>query len=135
PRRAGAPVALPIGRDDRDRTRFAVAPRGRPSITRYRLLGGLADGRSLVLLAPVTGRTHQLRVHLAALGCPVAGDLVYGRGRRSEPPSMLLHAASLCLRLPGAGEPRRFRAPLPERFRAATGVVDCLRTVSPAGGR
>ena len=126
---------LPIGRDDRDRTRFSVAARGRPAITRYRLLGGLAGGRSLMLLIPVTGRTHQLRVHLAALGCPVAGDVVYGKGRRSEPTAMLLHSASLRLRLPGAAEPRRFRAPLPERFRVAPGVVDCLRTVSPAGGR
>ncbi len=141
PPEPGGTVDLPIGRDDRDRTRFAVAARGRPAITRYRLLGGLADGRSLLLLAPVTGRTHQLRVHLAALGCPVAGDMVYGRGRRSQQPSMflqssmLLHSASLRLRLPGSEEPRRFRAPLPERFRAASGVVDYLRAVSPAGGR
>lgn len=141
PPEAGGIVELPIGRDDRDRTRFSVAARGRTAITRYRLLGGLAGGRSLVLLIPVTGRTHQLRVHLAALGCPVAGDVVYGKRRRSEPvsmlphASMLLHSASLRLRLPGAAEPRRFRAPLPERFRAAPGVVDCLRTVSPAGER
>jgi 23S rRNA pseudouridine1911/1915/1917 synthase len=141
PPAADGTVDLPIGRDDRDRTRFAVVARGRPAITRYRLLGGLEGGCSLVLLIPVTGRTHQLRVHLASLGCPVAGDVVYGRSRRSEPASMLLHgsmllhSASLRLRLPGAEEPRRFRAPLPERFRAKPGVVDCLRTVSPAGAR
>jgi len=135
PPAADGVVDLPIGRDDRDRTRFAVAARGRPALTRYRLLGGLAGGRSLLLLAPVTGRTHQLRVHLAALGCPVAGDVVYGRGRLSEPAAMLLHSARLRLRLPGTEEPRRFRAPLPERFRATPGVVDCLRSVSPAGGR
>lgn len=135
PPTADGTADLPIGRDDRDRTRFAVAAHGRPAITRYRLLGGLVGGRSLMLLAPVTGRTHQLRVHLAALGCPVAGDIVYGRGRRSEQASMLLHSASLRLRLPGEEELRRFRAPLPERFRSTPGVVDCLRSVSPAGGR
>ena len=135
PPAAAGTVDLPIGRDGRDRTRFAVVARGRPALTRYRLLGELAGERSLVLLAPVTGRTHQLRVHVATLGCPVAGDVVYGRGRRSEPASMLLHAASLRLRLPSGDAARRFRAPLPERFRATPGVVDCLRPVSPAGGR
>lgn len=135
PPAADGTVDLPIGRSDRDRTRFAVAPGGRASITRYRLLGELPGERSLMLLAPVTGRTHQLRVHLAALGCPVAGDRVYGRAARSARPSMLLHAASLRLRLPGGDAPARFRAPLPARFRAAPGVVDCLRALNPAGGR
>ena len=141
PPAAEGTVDLPIGRADGDRTRFAAAPCGRASsrvrasITRYRLLGELPGERSLVLLAPVTGRTHQLRVHMAALGCPVAGDQVYGRARRSGRPSMLLHAASLRLRLPGGDAPGRFYAPLPERFRAAAGVAACLRAVSPAGGR
>ncbi len=135
PPAADGTVDLPVGRSDRDRTRFAAVPRGRAAITRYRLLGALPGERSLVVLAPVTGRTHQLRVHMAALGCPVAGDDVYGRARRCGRPSMLLHAASLRLRLPGGEEPRRFRAPLPARFRAAPGVIARLRAVSPAGGR
>lgn len=134
PPAADGTVDLPIGRSERDRTRFAAAARGRAAITRYRLLGPLPGERSLVLLAPATGRTHQLRVHAAALGCPVAGDDIYGRARRSGRPSMLLHAASLRLRLPGGEGPRRFRAPLPERFRAVPGVVDCLTAVSPADG-
>lgn len=156
PPAADGTVDLPIGRSDRDRTRFAAAPAGRASnrvrasITRYRLLGELPGERSLVLLAPVTGRTHQLRVHVAALGCPVAGDQVYGRAARSARPSMLLHAASLRLWLPGGDAPQRFRAPLPARFRTEPGVVACLRAaggsavpadlqaalrVTPAGGR
>lgn len=162
PPAADGTVDLPIGRSDRDRTRFAAASgvrasnrvrvsnRVRASITRYRLLGELPGERSLVLLAPVTGRTHQLRVHVAALGCPVAGDQVYGRAARSARPSMLLHAASLRLWLPGGDAPQRFRAPLPARFRAEPGVVACLQAaggsavpadlqaalrVTPAGGR
>ena len=133
PPAAAGTVDLPIGRDDRDRTRFAAVARGRVALTRYRLLGKLAVGRSLVLLAPVTGRTHQLRVHLAALGCPVAGDVVYGRGRCADASSMLLHAATLRLHLPGDEVLRRFRAPLPERFCVEPGVLDCLRAISPAG--
>lgn len=134
PPAADGTVDLPIGRSERDRTRFAAVSRGRAAFTRYRLLGPLPGERSLVLLEPATGRTHQLRVHMAALGCPVAGDQIYGRARRSGRPSMLLHAAALRLRLPGGQAPRRFRAPLPERFRAAPGVAACLTAVRSADG-
>jgi 23S rRNA-/tRNA-specific pseudouridylate synthase len=125
---------LPIGRDVHDRTRFAAVAGGKTALTRYRLLGTLAGGRSLVKLTPVTGRTHQLRVHLAALGCPVAGDILYGWGRGEDSTPMLLHAATLSLMLPGEETFQRFRAVLPERFRVEPHVVDCLRQVSPAGG-
>ena len=127
-------VELPIGRDDRDRIRFAVVGRGRAALTRYRLLGELAGERSLVVLTPVTGRTHQLRVHMAALGCPVAGDAVYGRGQRVGAQAMLLHAGSLRVRLPSGEAPQRFRAALPRRLCAVPGVVACLRGLRPAGG-
>jgi 23S rRNA pseudouridine1911/1915/1917 synthase len=63
---------------------------------------------------PVTGRTHQIRLHLAFLGCPVVGDRVYGRAKPSLPLKRhFLHAARLEVRLPGEAEPRRFEAPLP----------------------
>lgn len=120
-------VDLPIGRDERDRTRFSVVSRGRSATTRYRLLGEVAGGRSLVLLSPITGRTHQLRVHLSALGCPVSGDAVYGCGRRSAAVQMLLHASALRLRMPNSDATQRFLAPLPERFRVVSGVVACLQ--------
>ncbi len=104
-----------IARHPFHRQRFAVTgspERGRRALTRYRVLRRLA-GFSLVSLRPVTGRTHQLRVHMAHLGCPIAGDPLYGRQGDG---SLMLHAYRLRLALPATGQPRTFRAPLPERF-------------------
>lgn len=126
-------VELPIGRDERDRIRFAVVGRGREAFTSYRLLAELTRARSLVMLAPITGRTHQLRVHMAAIGCPVTGDAVYGSRKRLAVQAMLLHASSLQLRLPRGITSQRFRAGLPAHFRKEPGVVDCLRGLSSSG--
>jgi len=109
----------PIGRDSRDRQRFAVVPGGKSAQTAYRLLR-TADGCSLLSLRPRTGRTHQIRVHLRYLGHPVLGDPLYGDGGEGgccgEKLTLMLHARSLSLTLPGEAAPRLFRAPLPERF-------------------
>jgi tRNA pseudouridine32 synthase / 23S rRNA pseudouridine746 synthase len=70
--------------------RMVVDGQGAPSETRYRILERL-DGRTLVELTPLTGRTHQLRVHLAHIGCAIVGDVVYGKGGDK----MMLHAASI----------------------------------------
>ena len=64
-------------------------------------------------LAPATGRTHQLRVHMSAIGCPLAGDWLYGTEDRALIPRPALHAASLSLRHPATGERLYFTAPLP----------------------
>lgn len=79
-----------------------TADDGFPSLTRFRVLAGGA-GRSLLLLAPRTGRTHQLRVHLAWIGYPIVGDRLYGppAGRDGHPVRLLLHAHRLVL--PGTG--------------------------------
>jgi 23S rRNA pseudouridine1911/1915/1917 synthase len=122
-------VECRIGRDPRNRKRFACLSNpsgGKAAVTRYRELRRF-NGYSLVSLRPQTGRTHQLRVHLAHLGCPVAGDPIYGR--RRSPYGLMLHAYRLRIRLPGEERPRTFRAPLPERFRRFLGAA----TGSPPG--
>jgi 23S rRNA pseudouridine1911/1915/1917 synthase len=108
-------VRTRIGRDAHDRKRFAVLESGgKPAVTRYRVVRSEGD-TSLVVFAPRTGRTHQIRIHARHLGCPVLGDPLYGR---TEGSSLMLHAWKLTLTLPQTGERRTFCAPLPGRFRA-----------------
>jgi 23S rRNA pseudouridine1911/1915/1917 synthase len=109
-----------ITRDSRDRKKFTVSQdRGKASRTRYRLVRAW-DGYALLLLRPRTGRTHQLRVHLRHLGCPILGDPLYGSRDPDFPgATLMLHAKALSLTLPGpagGGDCRTFRAPLPQRF-------------------
>ncbi len=111
-------VEAPIGRDPKNRKRMAVvgAGRGRSAVTTYRVREDFRDA-CLLETHPETGRTHQIRVHLAFLGCPVAGDRVYGHRRPVvEAPRQMLHAWRLRLVLPGASEPREFEAPVPRDF-------------------
>ena len=119
PRSDAGRVDRALGRSRRDRTRFApVAAGGRRAITDWRVLRRY-DGCSLVLLAPRTGRTHQLRVHLKLLGTPVLGDPLYGgTDARFPGATLMLHAWKLRITLPGESEAREFRAPLPGRFKA-----------------
>ncbi len=113
-----------LGRDRRDRKRFArVAEGGKAAVTDYRVIrewrcaGG--GGYALMSLRPRTGRTHQLRVHLAGLGCPILGDPIYGkRDPRFPDATLMLHAYRLRILLPGESEPRAFKAPVPARFKA-----------------
>jgi 23S rRNA pseudouridine1911/1915/1917 synthase len=108
-------IALPLGHDPGDRRRIVVSENGMPSETRYRVASSGAE-YSLVECELVTGRTHQIRVHLAALGSPVAGDGVYG----SPDAAILrqaLHARRLTLPHPVTHEPLRLEAPFPEDFR------------------
>jgi 23S rRNA pseudouridine1911/1915/1917 synthase len=106
-----------LGRDTRDRKRFAVTETtGKPAITLYRLVKTW-DGYSFLLLRPRTGRTHQIRLHLKHIGCPILGDPIYGKPDPRFPnAALMLHAKSLSLVLPG-GESRTFTAPIPPRFR------------------
>ncbi len=109
-------IEAPVGRDPRQRQRMAVVPGGRAARTRYRLLEDLGD-YSLLAVWPETGRTHQIRVHLAWLGVPVAGDRVYGRGRRAVRrlglARQFLHAWRLAFERPGGRGRLELEAPLP----------------------
>ncbi|HEV2301287.1 MAG TPA: RNA pseudouridine synthase [Stellaceae bacterium] len=96
--------------------RMTVDPKGRPAATEYRVLGE-AGGRAWLELKPLTGRTHQVRVHCAALGTPVAGDPAYGRAHPGEP--LLLHARSLSLPLYPNRPPIEVVAPVPPHMLAA----------------
>jgi 23S rRNA pseudouridine1911/1915/1917 synthase len=109
-------IEAPIGRDPKHRTRMAVVPDGRPSVTGYRVRERFV-GWTLLELDLVTGRTHQIRVHLDAIGHPVAGDPVYGTGTSRRGPSglarLFLHAWRLELTAPSDGRLIRATAPLP----------------------
>jgi tRNA pseudouridine32 synthase/23S rRNA pseudouridine746 synthase len=96
-------VSLPLAADWPNRPRQKVdAATGKPSLTRYRLLGyDAAANTSRLELEPLTGRTHQLRVHMAAIGHPIIGDALYG-GEAAE--RLLLHACSLGFTHPASGE-------------------------------
>ena len=124
PGERSALVEAPLLRDPDDRRRIAVRSGGRDAATRFRRVAAFAEGkmrRSLLHVVPVTGRTHQIRVHLAYAGLPIVGDPVYGRrGDPSDLPRQFLHAWRLTVRLPHAGE-RTFTAPL------AADLLACLR--------
>jgi 23S rRNA pseudouridine1911/1915/1917 synthase len=120
----GVPKALEgsidtlLARDPRDRKRFAVSQSGgKRALTLYRVLSQ-KGGYSLVSLGLRTGRTHQLRVHMRFLGCPILGDPIYSKPDARYPQAgLLLHAHTLKITLPGESAPRVFRAPLPGYFK------------------
>jgi 23S rRNA pseudouridine1911/1915/1917 synthase len=112
---ASGTIDAPIGRDPRSRLRMAlvsVAQGGREARTHYRTLR-YYPGRTLLEVQLESGRTHQIRVHLAALRHPVVGDPVYGRPQTPMPPRQFLHAGHLEFRHPMTSEWMVFDAPLP----------------------
>ena len=121
PGAAPAVVEAPLERDPDDRRRMVVRATGRDAVTRFARVavwGAGAGRRSLLHVRPVTGRTHQIRAHLAYAGVPIVGDPVYGkRGDRSGLGRQFLHAWRLTVRLPRAAE-RTFTAPLAADLRA-----------------
>jgi 23S rRNA pseudouridine1911/1915/1917 synthase len=119
--RAQGVVDKPIGRDPRDRTRMAVRRfgQGRRAVTHFRVLERFAEF-TLIEARLETGRTHQIRVHLADLGHPIAGDDTYGGRRRRALPvaleGMALHATALAFVHPATQQPMDFASPLPPRI-------------------
>ena len=115
-------IDAPIARDPRNRQRMAIVEGGRESVTAYRVVERFR-GYALVEARPKTGRTHQIRVHLAAIGHPIVGDRVYGKasalvGRQ------FLHAARIAFEHPRTGERVTFEAPLAGELQRA---LDALR--------
>ena len=105
-------VDAPIGMAEGSIVARAVRPDGLPARTHYRVLERRGD-RALVRLELETGRTHQIRVHMAHLGCPLAGDFLYGTEDRDLIPRPALHSSELTVRQPVTGETITFTCPLP----------------------
>jgi len=109
-------IDAPIGRDKRDRKKMAVVRGGREAKTAYRVVKYFAE-HTLLEAFPHTGRTHQVRVHLAWLGYPIVGDAVYGyRRQRLLRDRHFLHAAGIRFIHPSTGEGMKFEVPLPDEL-------------------
>lgn len=106
----------------------ADAANGRPARTRYRTLGADA-GRALLELSPETGRTHQIRVHCAEIGCPVVGDPMYGTGQNND--ALLLHARRIVFPMADDKPPIDVTAEPPDAFRQAMTTLKLDAALSP----
>ncbi|MCG8452418.1 MAG: RluA family pseudouridine synthase [Spirochaetales bacterium] len=110
-------IDAPIGRSPHDRKKFDVGVRNaKTAHSRYQVLAR-SGHHALVLVRILTGRTHQIRVHLKSLGAPILGDPIYGRrDERFSQATLMLHSWRLSITLPGEDGARLFQAPLPPRF-------------------
>ncbi|WP_201785927.1 RluA family pseudouridine synthase [Longilinea arvoryzae] len=116
-----------IGRDPSHRKKMAIVSeqKGRSAVTEYFTVETFAR-HSLIEAHPLTGRTHQIRLHLAFLGCPIVGDTIYGHRKSSiDLPRHFLHAARLTIQLPGEEKARTFEAALPPEL---TEILNDLRS-------
>ena len=126
-------IEAPIGRDARNRKRMAIVHGGRDASTAYRVVGRL-PGYTLIEAYPRTGRTHQIRVHFASLGHPLASDGVYG-GRDVGLDRHFLHASTLGFRLPGDERYVEHHTPLPpELSYALASLRSAASTVGSSAG-
>jgi 23S rRNA pseudouridine1911/1915/1917 synthase len=119
-------IEAPIGRDLKVRKKMAVVTpeKGRPAVSEYLTLETF-PAHTLLEVHPITGRTHQIRLHLAFIGCPVAGDTVYGKRHSTIALERhFLHATRLTVRLPNSKQPTTFDAPLPAELGA---ILEQLR--------
>ncbi|WP_438832930.1 RluA family pseudouridine synthase [Streptococcus pluranimalium] len=108
-------IEAPIGRSDKDRKKQAVTEKGKPALTRFHVLERFGD-YTLVELQLETGRTHQIRVHMAYIGHPIAGDATYGPRKTLAGNGQFLHARTLGFTHPKTGELITFEVDLPEIF-------------------
>lgn len=108
-------IEAPIGRSEKDRKKQAVTAKGKPAVTRFQVLERFGT-YSLVELTLETGRTHQIRVHMAYIGHPIAGDPLYGPRKTLAGKGQFLHAQSLGFTHPRSKELMTFTAPLPAIF-------------------
>ena len=108
-------IEAPIGRSDKDRKKQAVTAKGKPALTRFQVLEHFGDFK-LVELTLETGRTHQIRVHMAYIGHPIAGDPVYGPRKTLAGHGQFLHAKTLGFTPPTTGELMTFSVDVPAIF-------------------
>ncbi len=120
-------IEAPIGRDLDQRKKMAVTRGGKPAISEYEVIErDFTDGQALVRVNLLTGRTHQIRVHMAFIGCPIVGDRVYGyRKQNTTLKRHFLHAAHLCFDHPRTGKRLCFDSPLPPGLQ---NVLDKMRS-------
>jgi 23S rRNA pseudouridine1911/1915/1917 synthase len=120
-------VEAPIGRHPVSRTRMAVLARGKAAVTHYRVVARYADA-TLLQCRLETGRTHQIRVHLASIGHPIVGDPVYGRradkARMRDFHRQALHAQQLGLVHPVSRQPKTWHAPIPQDMQRLIATLD-----------
>lgn len=123
PKRRGT-IDTYITRNPGDRKKFVTHEReGKRAITEYRVMRNW-DKYSLMLLKLKTGRTHQLRVHMIHIGCPIMGDPIYGRRDNKYPEAtLMLHAWKLKIKLPGSDDLKEFKASIPLRFKKILGKI------------
>jgi tRNA pseudouridine32 synthase/23S rRNA pseudouridine746 synthase len=111
-----ATIDMPLGRRNVERGWWQkVDLEGQPAITRWKVMGR-GDGLTWLAMEPVTGRTHQLRVHASAMGWPVAGDNVYGNGPRFGEPRLHLHAREIVIPISRNKDPVAVTAPAPSHM-------------------
>jgi len=118
-------IEAPVGRHPNDRTRMAVVNSGRPARSVYKVIEYI-EGYTLLEVRPETGRTHQIRVHLSAIGFPVAGDAAYGE-RSPVIRRQFLHAHRLSFKQPSTGETIELKSELPEDLKLALRDIEKLK--------
>jgi tRNA pseudouridine32 synthase/23S rRNA pseudouridine746 synthase len=110
-------IDLPLGRLDETRGWWMKPdPQGQPAVTTWKVLGR-SDGLTWLALEPLTGRTHQLRVHCAEMGCPIVGDNIYGSAARSGGPTLHLHSREIVVPISKNKPPVTVTAPVPGHMR------------------
>ncbi|MBR1843720.1 MAG: RluA family pseudouridine synthase [Opitutales bacterium] len=110
-------IDAPIGRSTHDRTSMCVTTRGRPAVTHWECLEAFSNAnQALLVCRPITGRTHQIRVHLKHIGHPIVGDEKYGKKENPPNERLFLHAYRIEFNHPITKEKCLFTAPLPEEF-------------------
>lgn len=124
-------IESPIGRHPVARHKMCVRDDGREALSEWEVVERFGPGATLMRVRIHTGRTHQVRVHMASIGMPLAGDTVYGWQPNRWPggavPRIMLHAWKLSLPHPGSGLPLNLEAPIPEDFQAAIQALRASR--------
>ena len=119
-----ATINMPIGRSTKDRKKMAVRKEGKEAVTHFKVLKRYGD-YTLLKIKIDTGRTHQIRVHMAEIGHPVVGDMVYSKGKNEfGVEGQMLHATSLDFRHPITGKEMHLEADLPEYFKNVLNELD-----------